>query len=303
MKKLFKVALAQPIVVMVLAVAITILAATTMMADFRMETNLDKYMPETHPAFVFSDEADERFMIRDAILIALEHPDSIYNPDSLAKIIQIGEDLAKIEELSESRIQSVYTGDNILGTEDGLDVRRFYTEAPANQIEADRIGALVRANDMIAGRLVSADERTALVIVELPDSGFSRSLYDKVLALAEGYEGPETVHVAGRPIVEGTLGVLGPQDMKRTGPLVILVIAAVLILVLKQVRRAIITLVVVLFSTIWTFGLMTAFGIPLYSISIMIPVMLVAIGVAYAIHLYNQIDHYTGEKQIGRAHV
>ena len=296
MKKLFKVALAQPIVVMVLAVAITILAATTMMADFRMETNLDKYMPETHPAFVFSDEADERFMIRDAILIALEHPDSIYNPDSLAKIIQIGEDLAKIEELSESRIQSVYTGDNILGTEDGLDVRRFYTEAPANQIEADRIGALVRANDMIAGRLVSADERTALVIVELPDSGFSRSLYDKVLALAEGYEGPETVHVAGRPIVEGTLGVLGPQDMKRTGPLVILVIAAVLILVLKQVRRAIITLVVVLFSTIWTFGLMTAFGIPLYSISIMIPVMLVAIGVAYAIHLYNQIDHYTGEK-------
>ena len=149
---------------------------------------------------------------------------------------------------------------------------------------------------MIAGRLVSADERTALVIVELPDSGFSRSLYDKVLALAEGYEGPETVHVAGRPIVEGTLGVLGPQDMKRTGPLVILVIAAVLILVLKQVRRAIITLVVVLFSTIWTFGLMTAFGIPLYSISIMIPVMLVAIGVAYAIHLYNQIDHYTGEK-------
>jgi uncharacterized protein len=295
MKKLFKVALAQPIVVMVLAVAITILAATGMMADFRMETNLDKYMPATHPAFVFSDEADERFLIRDAIMIALEHPDTIYNPGSLAKIIQIDEALRGINELSESRIQSVYTGDNILGTEDGLDVRRFYTEAPADQAEADRIGALVRDNTMIAGRLVSTDERTALVIVELPESGFSRSLYDEVLALAEGFSGPETVHVAGRPIVEGTLGVLGPEDMKRTGPLVLLVIAAVLILVLRQVRRAIITLVVVLFSTIWAFGLMTAFGIPLYSISIMIPVMLVAIGVAYAIHLYNQMDHYTGE--------
>ena len=293
MKKLFKVALAQPIVVMVLALVITILAATSMMADFRMETNLDKYMPATHPAFVFSDEADERFMIRDAILIALEHPDTIYNPDSLAKIIQIDEALRGIDGLSESRIQSVYTGDNILGTEDGLDVRRFYTEAPAGQAEADRIGALVRANNMIAGRLVSTDERTALIIVELPGSGFSRSLYDQVLALADGYSGPETVHVAGRPIVEGTLGVLGPEDMKRTGPLVLLVIAAVLILVLKQVRRAIITLMVVLFSTIWTFGLMSSLGIPLYSISIMIPVMLVAIGVAYAIHLYNQIDHYT----------
>ncbi|MDX9957983.1 MAG: MMPL family transporter [Spirochaetia bacterium] len=295
MKKLFKVALAQPIVVMVLAVAITILAATSMMADFRMETNLDDYMPAEHPAFVFSDEADERFMIRDAILIALEHPDSIYNPDSLTKIIQIGEDLQDIEELSESRIQSVYTGDNILGTEEGLDVRRFYSDAPADQEEADRIGALVRANDMIAGRLVSADERTALIIIDLPDSGFSQSLYNKVLALADSYSGPETVHVAGRPIIEGTLAVLGPEDMKRTGPLVILVILAVLILVLKQVRRAIITLVVVLFSTIWAFGLMASMGIPLYSISVMIPVMLIAIGVAYAIHLYNQIDHYTKE--------
>jgi predicted RND superfamily exporter protein len=252
-------------------------------------------MPATHPAFVFSDEADERFLIRDAILIALEHPDIIYNPGSLGKIIQIDEALRGIDGLSESRVQSVYTGDNILGTEDGLDVRRFYTDAPADQEEADRIGALVRANDMIAGRLVSTDERTALVIVELPESGFSRSLYDEVLALAEDFSGPETVHVAGRPIVEGTLGVLGPEDMKRTGPLVILVIAAVLVLVLKQIRRAIMTLAVVLFSTVWAFGLMTAFGIPLYSISIMIPVMLVAIGVAYAIHLYNQVDHYTGE--------
>jgi hypothetical protein len=294
MKKIFKLVLGQPIVIIVLALAITILAVTSMMADFRMETNLDKYMPATHPAFVFSDEADERFMIRDAILIALEHPDSIYNPGSLGKIIRIAEDLRAMDGLWESRIQSIHTGDNILGTEDGLDVRRFYTEAPADQAEADRVGTMVRANTMIAGRLVSTDERTALIIVELPESGFSRSLYDQVLALADGYSGPETIHVAGRPIVEGTLGVLGPEDMKRTGPLVLLVIAAVLILVLKQLRRAIITLSVVLFSTIWTFGLMTALGIPLYSISIMIPVMLVAIGVAYAIHLYNQIDHYTG---------
>jgi predicted RND superfamily exporter protein len=263
-----------------------------MLSEFRMETNLDKYMPATHPAFVFSDEADERFMIRDAILLAVEHPDTVYNPGTLDKIIEIGDALLSMDELSESRLQSLYTGDNILGTEDGLDVRRFYTEAPETQAEADLIGVAVRANTMVAGRLVSDDEHTALIIIELPESGFSRKLYDSVLALADSYAGPETIHVAGRPIVEGTLGILGPADMKRTGPLVLVVIAIVLFMVLKQIRRTIITLAVVLFSTIWAFGLMSALGIPMYSISIMIPVMLVAIGVAYAIHLYNQIDHY-----------
>ncbi len=292
MKKFFRIALKQPIAVFLVVVAVTIAAVFSMLSEFRMETNLDKYMPATHPAFVFSDEADERFMIRDAILLAVEHPDTVYNPGTLGKIIEIGDALLAIEELSESRLQSLYTGDNILGTEDGLDVRRFYTEAPETQAEADLIGVAVRANTMVAGRLVSDDEHTALIIIELPESGFSRKLYDSVLALADSYAGPETIHVAGRPIVEGTLGILGPADMKRTGPLVLVVIAIVLFMVLKQVRRTAITLLVVLFSTIWAFGLMSAFGIPMYSISIMIPVMLVAIGVAYAIHLYNQIDHY-----------
>ncbi len=292
MKKLFKLIVGHPVIVFVLALGITALAVASMASSFRMETNLDKYMPATHPAFVFSDAADERFMIRDAILLAVEHPTSVYNPGTLGKIIDLGEGLLSIDELSESRLQSIYTGDNILGTEDGLDVRRFYAEAPGDQAAADIIGATVRANSMIAGRLVSKDERTALIIVELPETGFSRELYDAVLALAAEYEGPETIHVAGRPIVEGTLAVLGPADMKRTGPLVFVVISMVLLLVLKQVKRTLITLSVVLFSTIWSFGLMSALGLPMYSISIMIPVMLVAIGVAYAIHLYNQIDHF-----------
>ncbi|MDP2791170.1 MAG: MMPL family transporter [Rectinemataceae bacterium] len=131
--------------------------------------------------------------------------------------------------------------------------------------------------------------------VELPESGFSNDLYNEIMRTAEQFAGPETIHVAGRPIVEGTLAKLGPKDMSRTAPLVILVITIVLLLVLKQISRTIITLFVVLASTVWAFGLMTALGIPLYSVSIMIPVMLIANGVAYAIHFYNQVDFFTRE--------
>jgi len=174
-------------------------------------------------------------------------------------------------------------------------VRRFYVDAPADQEGADRIALAVRGNDMIAGRLVSSDERTALVIVELPESGFSRDLYEQIQSIADKHAGPETLHIAGRPIVEGTLAALGPADMARMGPLVLLVITIVLLLVLRQVRRTLITMSVVVASTIWAFGLMSALGVPMYSVSIMIPVMLIAIGVAYAIHLYNQIDHFARE--------
>jgi len=34
-----------------------------------METNLDKYMPQDHPAFVYSDQAEEWFGINDGIIV------------------------------------------------------------------------------------------------------------------------------------------------------------------------------------------------------------------------------------------
>jgi len=74
-----------------------------------------------------------------------------------------------------------------------------------------------------------------------------------------------------------------------------LVIILVLFLVLRNIKGTFFTLLVVLFSTIWAFGLMAALHIPVYAVSTMIPVMLIAIGVADGIHLYTHlhtfIDH------------
>ncbi|HKL84773.1 MAG TPA: MMPL family transporter [Treponemataceae bacterium] len=292
MKRVFKPVFDHPVLGIIFVILLTIAAAVPILMNFRMETNLDKYMPSDHPAFAYSAEAEDRFQIRDGILIAIEHPDSVFNTGTLAKIAALETDLRSIEELSSVRIQSVHTGDNIVGSEYGLDVRPFYTEPPATEEEALAIGDLVRANPMIWGRLVARDGKSALVVTELPESGFSAALYRQVKDIAASYEGPETIYVAGRPIVEGTLAELGPKDMARMGPLVLLVIAIVLLLVLRSFSRVITTLFAVGASVVWSFGLMSLLKIPLYSVSIMIPVMLVAIGVAYAIHLYGAIDHH-----------
>ena len=59
---------------------------------------------------------------------------------------------------------------------------------------------------------------------------------------------------------------------------------------MKSIKNTIFTLLVVLFSVIWAFGLMAAFKIPVYAVSTMLPVMLIAIGVADGIHLYSHLD-------------
>ena len=263
-----------------------------MRSNTRMETDLDKYMPQKHPAFVYSNQAEEWFNIKDGIIIAIENKNGVYNPGTLKKVKDLTKELQKMKEIEKRDVTSLYTADNIVGTEEGMDVKAFFKRVPQTPEALQDLRNKVRSNEMVFGRLVSTDETVTVVIARIGDDVFSQKFYRRILGLTKKYEGPEKLYVAGRPIVEGTMAYLGPRDMKRMVPIVILVIAIVLLLVMRSIRNTIFTLLVVLFSTIWTFGLMALVGIPIYAVSTMIPVMLIAIGVADGIHLYNHLRLY-----------
>ncbi len=260
-----------------------------MRSNTRMETDLDKYMPQNHPAFVYSNKAEEWFNINDGIIIAIENDSGIFNSQTLKKIKKLTKELQRMKEIEKSDVTSLYTADNIIGTEEGMDVRPFFKRIPDNKEDLEKIAKAVRGNDMIFKRLVSEDEKVTLVVAEIKDDVFSQEFYHRILNLSKEYEGPEKIYVAGTPIVEGTLAYLGPKDMKKMVPIVIIVIIIVLMLLLRSIKATILTLLVVLFSTVFAFGLMAVVNIPIYSVSTMIPVMLIAIGVADGIHLFSHL--------------
>ncbi|NOX86835.1 MAG: hypothetical protein GXO86_12875, partial [Chlorobi bacterium] len=47
--------------VMIITLAVTAYFVFEMSKNTRMETNLDKYMPQDHPAFIYSDKAESWF--------------------------------------------------------------------------------------------------------------------------------------------------------------------------------------------------------------------------------------------------
>ena len=275
--------------VLVLILGISVMAVVFMKKNSRMETNLDKYMPQDHPAFVYSNKAEKWFNIKDAIVIAIENKNGVFNPSTLKKIKDLTKKLQKMKEIKKEDVTSLYTADNIVASEGSLDVKKFYKRVPRSKENLEKLKKEVEDNEMIFGRLVSRDETVAIILARIDSDTFTQDFYKRILRLAKKYEGPEKIYVAGRPIVEGTLAYLMPKDMKRMVPIVILVIITVLMIVLRSVKNTFFTLMVVLISTIWTFGLMAALHVPIYAVTTMIPVMLIAIGVAYGIHLYNHL--------------
>ncbi len=283
------------IVIMVITVLVSVYFMRVIKSNARMETRLEKYMPENHPAFIFSDQAEEWFNIKDSIIIAIENTNGIYNYDTLLKIKKLTKDLGTFDEINKSDITSLYSADNIIGTEDSLDVRPFFKKVPKDKETLQTLREFVRSNEMVWGRLISTDETVALIIAPIESEEFSLEFYHELVKLAKSYEGQEQIYIAGRPIIEGTLAYLGPRDMKKMVPIVLLVIILVLFLVLRSFKGTFLVLSVVLFSVIWTFGIMTLFNIPIYAISTMIPVMLIAIGVADGIHLINDLMLNSGK--------
>lgn len=284
-----------PKTLLTLILLISIVFFGVMKKNTRMETDLDDYMPQDHPAFVYSNQAEEWFNIQDGIIIAIENKNGIYNSGTLQKVKDLTKELQKMDEIEKDDVTSLYTADNIIGTESGLDVKPFFKSVPKSEEKIDALRQSVRDNEMIYERLVNTNETVTVVIAEIKDNVFSQEFYQSLLDLAKTYEGPEKLYVAGRPIVEGTMAYLGPRDMQRMVPIVIVVIVIVLLLVQRSIKAGIFTLLVVLFSVVWAFGLMAAVNIPIYAVSTMIPVMLIAIGVADGIHLYSHLHIFLRE--------
>ncbi len=287
LKKLLKV----PWITLAVTIITSALFFMVMKENSRIETDLDKYMPQDHPAFVYSDMAEEWFGINDGIIVAIENSNGIFNTATLDTLKQLTRRLQKMPQIEKEDVTSLYTADNILGTEDGMDVKSFYKRVPKTEEKLNELKENVENNEMVFGRLVSTDETVTVIIAEIKDDVFSQEFYEEILELAASFQTDDIkIHVAGRPIVEGTMALLGPADMKKMVPIVLLVITLVLFIMLRSVKSTLLTMAVVFFSVLWAFGLMAAVNIPIYAVSTMIPVMLIAIGVADGIHLYSHLQ-------------
>lgn len=95
-------------------------------------------------------------------------------------------------------------------------------------------------------------------------------------------------YLAGRPVIEVTSGLHAMQDLTVMVPLLAFSIMITLYLIFRTMRGVVIPLFVVFAANIWTLGLMAMFNVPLYTISSMLPVILVAVGLGDTIHILSR---------------
>jgi len=101
---------------------------------------------------------------------------------------------------------------------------------------------------------------------------------------------PDVVfYFGGMPFVMMDIGKIIMQDIFFLGPIAVLFILIALFFGFRNWRGLVLPIVTVIIAIIWTLGLMTYLGYEITMISNVTPIILLAVGSAYTIHVINRI--------------
>jgi len=294
MEKLFRFIIRHPWTTILSILLLTVLLASQL-PKMHLETDVDAYMPDEHPAIIYERKIDDIFSYHESMAIAIfnEGPDGVFNPQTLAKIKRLTEQIAQVPQVMSQRddeVKSISTMDNIVGTPEGIEVIPIMEEVPQTREEIERMKESLYGNDMFVGWLVSEDKTAAVILakIEYEQEGLVQA-YEEIKRIVERERGGgDRIYIAGQPVLEATFVEYIIKSLKTMLPIVIAVISVLLFLTFGSLRGVVIPIVVVSASVVCCFGVMAMLGFPGYDLITMMPVILMAVGSAYGIHILNR---------------
>ncbi|MBC7093657.1 RND family transporter, partial [Candidatus Bipolaricaulota bacterium] len=225
---------------------------------------------------------------------------TLFDLPSLQKLYAITAELEALKE--ENLVSEVVSPANVKvveGTATALLVRPILPGPPATEEDVARFREKALSERMVRDALVRADGSAAVIVLRLrPEVEEREDLMAQILSRLEGiqarYSGPERFYISGNAAFLVYVNRYMRQDLAWLLPIVIAVVVVVLFLSFRTVRGVLLPLGVVLVALIWTMGLLGLTGTKLTMISTFLPVVLVAVGSAYGIHVVNDFAQRAG---------
>jgi predicted RND superfamily exporter protein len=285
-------AVARPRLVLALALAV-ILAAAPGLLRLELRTDGRALLADDDPAVVQDEKIRAHFGLRDpiAVLVESSHPDGIWNADTLRRLRQMTEALARLPGVGTEHVVSLATEKRDRVYTGTLNFMPFLDPVPATAEEIAEVRADVDAAGILYGTLLSEDGKVATVLVGVPPGPPGKvdreGLYRQVLATARPFAtSTDRISVVGAPVAEALLGAHILEDLRHLLPLAVGVIALAIWIACRRFWGVALAMLKVGAILVFTFGLMGWSGSPVRLTSAMLPVLLTTMSLVDEIHLF-----------------
>ena len=163
--------------------------------------------------------------------------------------------------------------------------------APATEDELRRFAQNISTSPLAKNLVISEDGSSLCIIFPIQVlenyDGFLNQFEIIVSELDEIY----TTYIAGWIPLHDTIQKYILKDSPRLIAVAIAIILLIFFLSFGTLRAVSLPFLAVSIGMIWTLGIMSLLGMPLSIVSIMTPVLIIALGSSYSIHILNQYYH------------
>jgi len=275
--------------VIILLVLVSTLFFGNQVTQLKIDADILRSLPDDDPDATLLKSIGKTFGGNNMGVIILE-TNTIYQTSVIEHIQIITDTVTNIKGISS--VSSLTNIINIKGGDYGIEVGKLVDEyeLPETPEDFKKLRNNILSNEMYKGTIVSEDETSTLIIFTLEEDADINIVAKQVIDKTEALELPEKLYYIGSPMLVTYISDLMKRDLSNLLPIAFLVIAIVLFLSFRSFSGVILPLLTAVISIIWSLGMMAFLGIKMSMISNNIPIILLAVGSAYTIHVINRIN-------------
>lgn len=246
------------------------------------------FLPAHNPAVVAFRDAAARFGALDVALVGVEAPD-VFTPDFVERLERATKQLGEVEGV-ELALSLTTVEDFVADPEKGGIRTAYLVEAPPkSDAEQAALRAKVLSREAVVGRLVAREGDAVLLYVFLGANADPRAASGQIRRIVSEAFPSEAKHWGGAPFVSTYVYDVTQRDLRRLGPWAAAAIIALVLLSFRDLLGTALALAAPGFGIALAYGLMGALGTRSNIVLGSMPILLVALGSAYPVHLLSRL--------------
>jgi len=260
--------------------------------DVEINNDIEVFLPDDNPAKMSNDNLREIFGESEGLVTAVQvDQGTIFEAENLKLIANLSSEIEELQQVEE--VRSLTNVDYIAGSSEGMVVESLIEEIPENREQRIRLKEKILSWDFYQNNLYSDDFKSTQILITL-EEGLSadqeKEIFYQVKDVVNSYQeqGIKTF-ISGSKAINVLMGDHMLQDIRYLIPIIFLVLILALYFFFQKALPVFLVMLTVSISSIWAVGLMAYLGINLTLVSTVIPVLLLAVGSAYGIHI---LSHY-----------
>jgi len=259
------------------------------MTNVKINSDIISSLPDDDPDAVLFKKIGEQFGGFEMGMIIIETED-IFKTQVLEHIKQITDSIKLTEGVYS--VNSLTSIIDIRGDDWGVEIGELVDEYEIPETEEDlaNLRNRVLSKDMYKGVIVSNDATSSLIVFTILEEAEAKDVAKEVKEKVLAMNLPEHIYFSGSPFMVTYIADLMASDLTKLIPIAFLLIAFILMLGFRSVRGVILPLLTAAIAIVWTLGIMVMTGYEMSMITDNIPIILLAVGSAYTIHVLNRIN-------------